>query len=75
MNANTAFKINDAVSQAIRCGESTEDVLRQVKRALDTARADQAIDTARLDQAMGLLMDLKTAGRIESWSIRFPEGA
>ena len=37
MNANTALKINDAVDQAIRCGESVDDVLGQVKRALDHA--------------------------------------
>jgi len=34
MNANTALKINDAINQAIRCGESVEEVQHQVEVAL-----------------------------------------
>lgn len=37
MNANTALKINDAVDQAIRCGESVEATRAQFERALDRA--------------------------------------
>lgn len=37
MNANTALKINDAVHQAVRCGEAVEDIREQVNRALCTA--------------------------------------
>jgi len=56
MNANTALKINDAISQAIRCGESTEDVLRQVKRALDRAREERERAWAA-DRAMFAAME------------------
>lgn len=37
MNANTALKINDAVDQAIRCGESPTAVRDQVERAIAQA--------------------------------------
>lgn len=37
MNANTALKINDAIDQAIRCGESVDAVNDQVRKALDRA--------------------------------------
>ena len=43
MNANTANKIEDAIAQAIHCGESVEAVLLQVHRTLERAiqaRAD-----------------------------------
>jgi len=43
MNANTALKINEAVDQAIRCGESTEDILAQVNRAVARARESMPI--------------------------------
>jgi len=42
MNANTALKINDAIDQAIRCGESVEDVVRQVQNALARAIEQRA---------------------------------
>lgn len=41
MNANTALKINDAVAQAIECGESIEDVFGQVERAAMHAFAEK----------------------------------
>ena len=44
MNANTAIKINDAIDQAIRCGESVEDVQHQVRKALETAIKTRAGD-------------------------------
>ena len=42
MNANTALKINDAVDQAIRCGESPTAVRDQVERALAQAQIRKA---------------------------------
>lgn len=42
MNANTALKINDAIDQAIRCGESVEDVQQQVRTALTRAIEERA---------------------------------
>jgi hypothetical protein len=37
MNANTALRINEAVAQAIECGESEADILAQVNKAMYTA--------------------------------------
>jgi len=48
MNANTALKINDAIDQAIRCGESVEDVQRQVRVALERAIEARAAEQLRL---------------------------
>jgi len=42
MNANTALKINDAIDQAVRCGESVEDIQRQVRVALERAIEQRA---------------------------------
>ena len=42
MNANTALKINDAVSQAIHCGERVEDILDQVRKAATLAIRNRA---------------------------------
>jgi len=42
MNANTALKLNDAVDQAIRCGESPNAVRDQVERALAQAQIAKA---------------------------------
>ena len=47
MNANTALKINDAVDQAIRCGESVEAVELQVKRALARAVEEHILKPAQ----------------------------
>ena len=50
MNANTALKINDAIEQAVRCGESITDIQTQVMRAIK-----QALDAkwqARLEEAL-----------------------
>ena len=46
MNANTALKINDAVSQAISCGESVDAILDQVRKTAAhalRARAEEQI--------------------------------
>ena len=46
MNANTANKIEDAIAQAVHCGESVEDILHQVRKTLERqiqARADAQI--------------------------------
>ena len=48
MNANTALKINDAIDQAIRCGESVEDVKRQVRVALERAIEARTAEQLRL---------------------------
>jgi len=48
MNANTALKINDAIDQAIRCGESVEDVKRQFQAALERAIEQRAADQLKL---------------------------
>ena len=37
MNANTALLINDAVAQAVLCGESLTDIRNQVERAISQA--------------------------------------
>jgi len=37
MNANTALKLNDAVDQAVRCGERLFEIRAQVERAIDRA--------------------------------------
>jgi len=34
VNANTARKIDDAIAQAVRCGESIPGIRAQVKQAL-----------------------------------------
>ena len=41
MNANTAMKINDAISQAVRCGETSIEIHAQVNRALHWAEQAQ----------------------------------
>ena len=52
MNANTALKINDAVHQAVTCGESPEDILRLVRvameHALETKQANERAAFARM---------------------------
>lgn len=47
MNANTALRINDAIDQAIHCGESVEDVRRQVRTALARALDERATEQLR----------------------------
>lgn len=37
MNANTAIKINDAIAQAVECGESLQDIFAQVRKAASRA--------------------------------------
>jgi hypothetical protein len=37
MNANTAIKINDAIDQAVRCGESLPAIRAQVATAFERA--------------------------------------
>ena len=37
MNANTALKINDAIAQAVECGETEGEIKAQVERALNQA--------------------------------------
>ena len=47
MNANTALKINDAIAQAIRCGESVEAVQQQVRTALERAVEQRTAEQLR----------------------------
>jgi hypothetical protein len=47
MNANTALKINDAINQAIMCGEDPEIVLEQVHRAMRHALEERAAQQLR----------------------------
>jgi len=49
MNANTALKINDAVDQAIRCGESVEAVKAQVRQALERAVTEHILKPLRAE--------------------------
>ena len=49
MNANTALKINDAIDQAVRCGESITDIQAQVTRAIK--QAQKVKWQARLEEA------------------------
>jgi len=56
MNANTALKINDAVDQAIRCGESLDEIFEQVRKAARQAfetkqQADREAFQRRIEQA------------------------
>ena len=49
MNANTAMKINEAIDQAVRCGESITAVESQVRTALGhalRAKADRDFQRA-----------------------------
>ena len=41
MNANTALKINDAIDQGVRCGESLADIRAQVERAIGQATREK----------------------------------
>ncbi len=50
MNANTALKINDAVDQAIRCGESPNAVRDQVERALAQAQIQKHENAIKFHQ-------------------------
>ena len=53
MNANTALKINDAVSQAVLCGETPEDILGQVYRAAQQALKEKhAREERRFSEAI-----------------------
>ena len=56
MNANTALKIDDAIDQAVRCGESIAEIEAQVGRALLQARRSVALD--RLEEAKAALLAL-----------------
>ena len=60
MNANTALKINDAIHQAVSCGESVTEIKEQVSRAILAAQREQAI--ARVREAQ---KDLEALGRID----------
>lgn len=47
MNANTAFKIRDAIDQAIRCGESVQAVQEQVRQELGRAVEEHILKPLR----------------------------
>lgn len=50
MNANTACKIDDAIAQAIHCGEAETEIRSQVERSIKralTAKYETAIVVAQ----------------------------
>ena len=58
MNANTAMKINDAVAQAVKCGEAEFEIRSQVEKALKSALIQKTeAEIVRLGE---LLSDLHT---------------
>lgn len=64
MNANTALKINDAVDQAVRCGESLGGILAQVERAFQRALVAQ--QERVIEQAQKRIAELNGLGRDEA---------
>jgi hypothetical protein len=57
MNANTAMLINDAIDQAVRCGESVEAIEAQVKRAFDTAARTYRPDNVEAEYRVTVTLD------------------
>ena len=60
MNANTALKINDAIDQAVWCGESITDIRAHIHDAMTSALRRKA--EARVKEAQANL-DALNAGK------------
>jgi hypothetical protein len=72
MNANTALKIREAVEQAVRCGESEDEIRATFDRALDALDARRAKENAeKLGVVIDNLMQLVDADVLKGWHIDY----
>ena len=73
MNANTANRIHDAITQAVSCGESEADIRatfeKALDRQLDVRRGKENAD--KLGIAIDNLMQLVDADVLKGWHIDY----
>ena len=73
MNANTALKIREAVEQAVRCGESEDEIRATFGRVLEDAlygrRAKE--NAEKLGVVIDNLMQLVDADVLKGWHIDY----